>query len=51
MFNLFEGAVNWMSKKQFVVTLSTIEEKYMAATPVSNEAVWLQRFCSGMGLV
>ena len=25
MFNLFGGAVNWMSKKQFVVVLSTTE--------------------------
>ena len=51
MFNLFGGAVSWMSKKQFVVALSTTEEKYMAATHASKEAVWLQRLCSSMGLV
>eukprot|EP00253_Pinus_taeda_P026641 PITA_26641 len=51
VFNLFGGAVNWMSKKQSVVELSTIEEKYMATTHASKEAVWLQRLCSSMGLV
>eukprot|EP00253_Pinus_taeda_P026901 PITA_26901 len=50
-FNLFGGVVSWMSKKQSVVALSTIEAEYMAATHSSNEAVWLQRLCSSMGLV
>ena len=40
-----------MSKKQFVVALSTREAEYMAATDASKEAVWLQRLCSSMGLV
>ena len=40
-----------MSKKQFVVVLSTTEAEYMAATHASKEAVWLQRLCSSMGLV
>eukprot|EP00253_Pinus_taeda_P035204 PITA_35204 len=51
VFNLSGGAVGWMSKKQSVVALSTTEEKYMAATHASMEAVWLQRLCSSMGLV
>ena len=51
MFNLFAGAVSWMSKKQSVVALSTIEAKYMAATHANKEAVWLQIFFSSMGLV
>jgi len=33
------------------VALSTIEEEYIIATHVSNEAIWLQRLCSSMGLV
>jgi len=41
VFNLFGGAVSWMSKKQSVVALSTIEAKYMAATHASKEVVWL----------
>eukprot|EP00253_Pinus_taeda_P036452 PITA_36452 len=51
VFNLFGGAVSWMSKKQSVVALSTTEAEYMAATHASKEAVWLQRLCSSMGLV
>ena len=51
VFNLFGGAISWMSKKQFVVALSTGEAEYMAATHASKEAVWLQRLCSSMGLV
>jgi hypothetical protein len=33
------------------VALSTIEDEYMEATHASKEAVWLQRLCSGIGLV
>eukprot|EP00253_Pinus_taeda_P032553 PITA_32553 len=51
LFNLFGGAVSWMSKKQYVVALSTIEAEYMAATHASKEVVWLQRLCSSMVLV
>jgi hypothetical protein len=40
-----------MSKRQVVVALSTTEVEYMAATHASKEAVWLQRLCSGIGLV
>ena len=51
VFNLFGGVVNWMSKKQSVVALSTIEAEYIATTHASKEAVWLQIFFSSMGLV
>eukprot|EP00253_Pinus_taeda_P024923 PITA_24923 len=51
VFNLFGGAVSWMSKKQWVVALSTTEAEYMAATHASKEEVWLQRLCSSMVLV
>eukprot|EP00253_Pinus_taeda_P030255 PITA_30255 len=51
VFNLFGGAVSWMSKKQSVVALSTTEVEYMAATHASKDAVWLQRVCLSMGLV
>ena len=51
MFNLFGGAVLWMSKKQSVVALSTTEAEYMAATHASKEAIFLQRLRSSMGLV
>jgi hypothetical protein len=39
----------WMSKRQAVVSLSTIEDEYMAATHGRKEAVWLQRLCLGIG--
>ena len=51
VFSLFGGAVSSMSKIQSVVALSTTEAEYIAATHASNEAVWLQRLCSSMGLV
>jgi hypothetical protein len=41
VFNLFGGAISWMSKRQVVVALSTTEVKYMAATHASKEAIWL----------
>jgi phosphoribosyl-AMP cyclohydrolase len=51
VFNLFGGEISWMRKRQAVVALSTIEVEYMAATHARKEAVWLQRLCSGIGLV
>ena len=51
VFNLSGVVDSWMSKKQYGMELSTTEEKYMAATHASKEAVWLQRLCSSMGLV
>jgi phosphoribosyl-AMP cyclohydrolase len=33
------------------VALSTTKAKYMTTTHASKEAVWLQRLCSGIGLV
>jgi len=51
VFNLFGGAISWMSKRQAVVALSTTEAEYMVATHASKEAVWLQRLCSGIGFV
>jgi hypothetical protein len=51
VFNLFGGAISWMSKRQVVVALSTTKVEYMAATHASKEEVWLQILCSGIGLV
>jgi hypothetical protein len=51
VFKLFGGAIIWMSKRQVVVALSTIEVEYMATTHASKEAIWLHRLCSRIGLV
>jgi phosphoribosyl-AMP cyclohydrolase len=40
-----------MRKRQAVVALSTTKVEYMATTHESKEAIWLQRLCSGIGLV
>lgn len=36
------GAVSWSSKKQELVTLSTAEAEYVAATHAAKEAMWLR---------
>ena len=51
VFNLFGGAINWMSKRQVVFALSTTKAEYMEATHPSKEDVWLQRLCLGIGFV
>ena len=48
VFNLFGGAISWMSKRQAIMALSTIEFEYMATTHASKEVVCLQRLCSGI---
>jgi hypothetical protein len=51
VFNLFGGVISWMSKRQDGVALSTTKPEYMVATHANKEVVWLQRLCSGIGLV
>ena len=51
VFNMFGGAISWISKRHVVVALSTTKSKYMAATHASKEAIWLQILCSSIGLV
>ena len=44
-FVLFMGdnAISWCSKKQSIVTLSTCESEYVAATSCICHAIWLRR--------
>ena len=38
------GAVSWSMKKQEIISLSTMEAEYMAATHAAKEALWLRTF-------
>jgi hypothetical protein len=44
------GAVSWGSKLQSVVTLSTTEAEYIAATTAGTEVIWLRALLEEMGL-
>jgi hypothetical protein len=46
VFMIDGGAVSWSSKKQELVTLSTTEAKYVAATHAAKEVMWLRRLIS-----
>ena len=37
------GAISWSSRKQELVTLSTAEAEYVAATHAAKESIWLRR--------
>ena len=43
VFLMNRGAISWSSKKQSLVTLSTAESEYVAATYAAKEALWLRR--------
>jgi hypothetical protein len=43
VFLINGGAISWSSKKQELVTLSTAESEYVAATHAAKEALWLRR--------
>ena len=38
------GAITWSSRKEELVTLSTAEAEYVAATHAAKEGLWLRRF-------
>ena len=42
-FLIDEGAVSWSLRKQELVTLSTAEVEYVAATHTTKEAIWLHK--------
>jgi len=50
VFQLFGGAISWMSKRKPLVSLFIVKAKYMVATHVSKEAIWLKKLCSKIRL-
>ncbi|XP_058742222.1 secreted RxLR effector protein 161-like [Vicia villosa] len=48
VFILGSGAISWSSKKQEIVTLSTTEAEYVAATTCACQAFWLKRILEGL---
>lgn len=38
------GAVSWSAKRQEIISLSTTESEYIAATHAAKEALWLRSF-------
>ena len=45
-FILNGGAVSWSTKRQEIISLSTTESEYVAATYTSKEALWLRSLIS-----
>lgn len=49
VFLIGGSAVSWASKKQPIVTLSTTEAEYVAATSCAQQAIWLKQVLEEMG--
>ncbi|TXG67955.1 hypothetical protein EZV62_009230 [Acer yangbiense] len=49
VFLLSEGAMSWFSKKQPVVTLSTTEAEFVAATSCACQGVWMRKILEKLG--
>ena len=45
------GAITWRSVKQSCIANSTMEAEYVVACETANEAVWLKKFLSDLGVV
>jgi hypothetical protein len=50
VFTLFGCTISWKATLQLTVALFTIEAKYIIATKVTNEAIWLKGFVGDFGL-
>ncbi|XP_070015772.1 secreted RxLR effector protein 161-like [Nicotiana sylvestris] len=50
VFFLRDSVISWSSKKQSIVTLSTCEAEYIAATSCTCHAIWLRRLLKELNL-
>ena len=50
VFQLSGAAVSWRSKKQSCVALSTAEAEYVALSSATQEAIWMKKLVSAVGL-
>jgi transposase InsO family protein len=50
-FLLAGAAISWSSKKQQLVTLSSTESEYVAATHATKHAMWLRQFLGELGFL
>jgi len=49
MFSFGSGVINWSSKKQPTIALSSTEAEYRGAAITTCEVVWLQKLFSDLG--
>ena len=49
-FVMSTGAINWLSRKQATVALSTAEAEYIASSSATQEAIWLRQLTSDLKL-
>ena len=47
-FSFRSSMISWMSKKQDIVALSSVEVKYVATSEVCKEVIWLRKFLSDL---
>ena len=45
------GAINWSSKKQPIITLSSTEAEYVALTHASKDAIWIQKLINELSSI
>ncbi|KAK6143244.1 hypothetical protein DH2020_023592 [Rehmannia glutinosa] len=50
VFFMVDCAMSWCSKKQTIVTLSTCESEYVAATSCTCHSIWLRKLLKGLHL-
>jgi len=43
VYKLGSGAISWSSKKQAIVTLSTIKAEFVAASSCACQGIWMRR--------